>query len=52
MGQYVGPGPVSVYEQLDVHHYSKMCFTKSFRVEALSSESSMSIHDIAIAIEC
>jgi hypothetical protein len=41
--QYAGPGPLSIYEELDIQHYSKM-FRDSFRVAALSSESSMSIY--------
>ena len=41
--QYAGPGPLSIYEELNVQHYTKM-FHYSFRVEALSSEASMSIY--------
>jgi hypothetical protein len=41
--QYSGPGPLSMYEELDIQHYSKL-FHDSFRVAALSSESSMSIY--------
>jgi hypothetical protein len=41
--QYAGPGPLSIYGELDIHQYSKM-FHGSFRVAALSSESSMSVY--------
>jgi hypothetical protein len=39
--QYAGTGPLSIYEELDIQHYSKM-IRDSFAVAALSSESSMS----------
>jgi hypothetical protein len=41
--QYAGPGPLSIYEELDIQHYSKM-FRDSFRIEALSSGSSIPIY--------
>ncbi len=41
--QYAGPGPLSFYEELDNQHYSKVLHN-SFRVAALSSESSKSIY--------
>jgi hypothetical protein len=41
--QYAGPGPLSIYEELDIQHYSKM-FHDSYRVAALASESSMSVN--------
>jgi hypothetical protein len=43
--QYAGPGPLSIYEELNIEHYSKM-FRASFRVAALSCDSSMSIYNL------
>ena len=40
---FAAPGPLSVYEDLDVRQYSEMFF-RSFRHAALSSESHMSVY--------
>ena len=47
--EFAPPGSLSVYEELDIRQYSNMFFN-AFRVETLSSDSSMAVYFQAKAL--